>query len=41
VPFDVAFSLSAEERMAFVIVLGRLAGGEFDFAAMGWKDRKR
>lgn len=39
-PFDVAFSLPAEERMAFVVVLGRLEGGEFDFAALRWKEPK-
>jgi hypothetical protein len=39
VPFDVAFSLSAEERMAFVVVLGRLAGGVFDFATLRWQER--
>ena len=39
-PFDVAFSLSPEERLAFVVVLGRLDGGEFDFAALRWKERK-
>jgi hypothetical protein len=40
VPFDVAFCLSPEERMAFVLALGRLDGNEFDFAAMHWKERK-
>jgi hypothetical protein len=39
VPFDVAFSLSAEERLAFVVALGRLDGGEFDFVAMRWQER--
>jgi hypothetical protein len=38
VPFDVAFSLSAAERLAFVVALGRLDGGEFDFARMAWKE---
>ncbi len=41
VPFDVAFCLSAEERLAFVVALGRLDGHEFDFAALCWKERKR
>jgi hypothetical protein len=40
VPFDVAFCLPAEERMAFVIALGRLDGHAFDDAAMRWKDRR-
>jgi hypothetical protein len=39
VPFDVAFSLAAEDRLAWVVALGRLDGGDFDFAAMAWKDR--
>lgn len=39
-PFDVAFCLAPEERLACVIALGRLDGHEFDFAAMRWKDRK-
>ena len=39
-PFDVAFCLSPEERLAFVVAIGRLDGHEFDFAAMRWKERK-
>jgi hypothetical protein len=39
VPFDVAFSLAPEDRLAWVIALGRLDGGEFDLAAMTWKER--
>ena len=39
-PFDVAFSLGAAERLAFVVALGRLDGGEFDFARMAWKERR-
>ena len=39
VPFDVAFSLSAEERLAFVVALGRLDGLVFDFATMQWEGR--
>ncbi len=38
-PFDVAFSLPPEDRLAWVIALGRLDGGEFDFPSMTWKDR--
>jgi hypothetical protein len=40
VPFDVAFSLSPEERFAWVVAIGRLDGGEFDFEQMAWKDRR-
>jgi hypothetical protein len=39
VPFDVAFSLPPEDRLAWVVVIGRLDGGEFDFASMTWKER--
>ncbi len=38
VPFDVAFSLSPEDRLAWVVALGTLDGREFDFAAMRWKE---
>jgi hypothetical protein len=37
VPFDVAFSLPADERLAWVVALGTLDGGEFDFQSMQWK----
>jgi hypothetical protein len=40
VPFDVAFSLSIEERLAWVVALGTLDGGEFDIATMRWKEHK-
>lgn len=39
-PFDVAFSLAPEDRLAWVIALGQLDGGEFDYPSMTWKDRK-
>ena len=39
VPFDVAFSLPADERLAWVVVFGTLDGGEFDFVSMRWKER--
>ena len=38
VPFDVAFALGPEERLAFVVALGRLDGREFDFSALQWKE---
>jgi len=37
VPFDVAFSLSEDERLAFVVVLGELDGRSFDWQALRWK----
>ena len=36
VPFDVAFSLSATERAAYVIALGTLEGHTFDWSAFEW-----
>jgi hypothetical protein len=40
VPFDVAFSLAPDERLAWVVAIGWLDGREFDFATMTWKDRR-
>jgi hypothetical protein len=37
VPFDVAFSLPPDERLAYVVVLGTLDGRTFDWQAMRWK----
>jgi hypothetical protein len=39
VPFDVAFSLPPEDRLAWVVALGTLDGGEFDWQTMSWKER--
>jgi hypothetical protein len=39
VPFDVAFSLPEDERLAFVVVLGTLEGRVFDWPSLSWKDR--
>ncbi len=36
VPFDVAFSLAADERLAWVVALGELAGRRWDWGAMAW-----
>ncbi len=38
VPFDVAFSLADEERLAWIVALGTLDGREFDWQRMRWKD---
>ena len=35
-PFDVAFSLPEDERMAYVIVLGILEGHVFDWTDFKW-----
>ena len=37
VPFDVAFCLAAEERRAWVVALGTLDGGVFDFDRNAWE----
>ena len=39
VPFDVAFSLPREERLAWVVAVGRLTTGRlFDWAGHSWSD---
>ncbi len=37
-PFDVAFSLPEDERLAFIVALGTLDGREFDWFALRWKE---
>jgi len=36
VPLDVAFSLDAQERTAWVIAIGQMDGLTWDWAAMAW-----
>jgi hypothetical protein len=36
VPFDVAFSLPADERQAWIVAMARLDGLEYDFAEARW-----
>ncbi|HTR17158.1 MAG TPA: hypothetical protein VMI52_09015 [Acetobacteraceae bacterium] len=36
VPFDVAFALEPEERLAWVVAFGSLDGGTFDWQARRW-----
>jgi hypothetical protein len=38
VPFDVAFSLPPEERLAWVVAFGTLDGREFDWSQRCWKE---
>jgi hypothetical protein len=38
VPFDVAFSLPEDERLAFAVALGTLEGRVFDWSALRWKE---
>ena len=37
-PFDVAFSLDDDERMAWVVVFGTLSGRRFDWISMSWDE---
>jgi hypothetical protein len=36
VPFDIAVSLSEDERLAWIIAMARLDGMEFDWSTRGW-----
>jgi hypothetical protein len=38
VPFDVAFSLHADERAEWVVALGTLSGRRFDWATRSWDE---
>jgi len=37
VPFDVAFSLPVDERLAWVVAMGRFDGLDYDWSAQRWK----
>ncbi len=36
VPYDVAFSLTPAQRLAYTVILGQLQGGRFDWSRMAW-----
>jgi len=36
VPFDVAFALPSDDRLAYVVALGTLDGELFDWSALRW-----
>jgi hypothetical protein len=38
VPYDVAFGLDDTERVAYIIILGRLAGLSFDWQRIKWNE---
>ena len=38
VPFDVAFSLPADERLAWVVALGELSGRVFNWTTLSWEE---
>lgn len=37
VPFDVAFSLPDDERLAWVVVMGQLSGMTWNWDSMSWE----
>jgi hypothetical protein len=37
VPFNVAFSLEPDERMAYVVILAEMRGETFDWDASRWE----
>lgn len=41
VPFDVAFSLDAVERLAWVVVFGEFSGLHFNWETRSWDPAKR
>jgi len=40
IPWDVAFSLSNDERVAFLIIMGENDGGTFDWTSCKWEEKK-
>lgn len=39
VPYDVAFALYEHELLAYTVIVGEQAGGQFDWSSMSWMDR--
>lgn len=37
IPFDVAFSLDEEERLAWVVIIGEFKGGRYDWYTNSWE----
>jgi hypothetical protein len=40
IPFDVAMTLSDDERFAYAVIFGRFEGSKFDFGTMRFEDQK-
>jgi hypothetical protein len=40
IPFDVAFSLEVEERLAWTVIIGQLKGLIFNWDTHTWEQRK-
>jgi hypothetical protein len=38
VPFDLAAGLSSTQRVAWVVAMGELRGGRFDWEALAWRN---
>lgn len=38
VPFDVAFSLTGRERLAWVVIMGTIDGRVFDWSIEKWRE---
>lgn len=36
-PFDVAFSLPVDERLAWIVAIGRFDGLDYDWSERRWK----
>jgi hypothetical protein len=39
VPFDVAFSLTNNVRVAWLVIMGELDGGEFNWSSLRWNEK--
>lgn len=39
VPWDVAWRMSPARRLGFIVAFGENAGGQWDWAALRWKDQ--
>ncbi len=37
VPYDVAFSLTPAQRLAYAVILGQFKGRNFDWSRMAWQ----
>ena len=40
IPWGVAVELSPVERLGYVVAIGEIAGGSFDWPAMEWREPK-
>jgi hypothetical protein len=40
VPYEIAMRMSPRRRTAFCIVFGQLTGGDWDWGAMAWREKR-